>query len=330
MKKIVLFVLSVAAMLVSVSVYSQNQPVSFKSPELLSEIDNVIVAAPDMTQIMNEDAMDEKNGEMYKVARIIDVNLNMNNCGTTDILDDGTKVWRVRIASDEAKALKVMCEEFFIPQGAVLFLYNENRSQLVRVDSNSNPMFGTYYSPKMIQGSALYMEYVQPVSVVGNPVIKIDALSYFYRGVGAFVGYYEQKRDTGFGESYDCEVNVNCPMGNNWQDQKKGVAEIYVIAGFSAGFCSGTLVNNTSNDGTPYFLTADHCGGVDAANSFGRWEFYFNFESPNCNNPTSEPDYDQVVGCVLRARPSGAQASGTDFLLLELNTTEDNLETFGA
>lgn len=330
MKKIVLFVLSVAALLVSATVYSQNQPVSFKHSELLSEIDNVVVVSPDMVQIMNEDASDEKNGEMYKVARIIDVNMNMDNCGTTDILADGTKVWRVRIACEGAKALKVMCEEFYIPNGAELFLYNENRQQVVKVDSSNNPKFGTYYSPKMIQGDALYLEYVQPASVVGEPVLNIDALSYFYRGVDAFVGYYAQKRETGFGESYDCEVNVNCPAGANWQDQKKGVAEIFIISGWSGGFCSGTLVNNTSNDGTPYFLTADHCGGVEAASSVGQWEFYFNFEASGCTNPTSEPQYQTVTGCQIKARPSGAQASGTDFLLLELNTTEDNLEQIGA
>jgi len=330
MKKIVLIVLSVAALLVSATVYSQNQPVSFKHSELLSEIDNVVVASPDMVQIMNEDASDEKNGVMYKVARILDVNMNMDNCGTTDVLTDGTKVWRVRIVSEGAKALKVMCPEFYIPQGAELFLYNENRQQLVSLNSKDNPQFGTYYSPKMIQGDVLYMEYVQPASVVGTPVINIDALSYFYRGVDAFVGYYAQKRETGFGESYSCEVNVNCPAGANWQDQKKGVAEIFVISSEGGGFCSGTLVNNTANDGTPYFLTADHCGGVDGNGFFNRWEFYFNFESPNCNNPTSEPDYDVVGGCTLKARPSGAQASGTDFLLLQLNTTEDNLEQIGA
>lgn len=330
MKKIVLFVLSVAALLVSATVYSQNQPVSFKHSELLSEIDNVVVASPDMVQIMNEDASDEKNGEMYKVARIIDVNMNMDNCGTTDILADGTKVWRVRISCEGAKALKVMCEEFYIPNGAELFLYNENRQQVVKVDASNNPKFGTYYSPKMIQGDALYLEYVQPASVVGEPVLNIDALSYFYRGVDAFVGYYAQKRETGFGESYDCEVNVNCPAGANWQDQKKGVAEIFIISGWSGGFCSGTLVNNTSNDGTPYFLTADHCGGVEAASSVGQWEFYFNFEASGCTNPTSEPQYQTVTGCQIKARPSGAQASGTDFLLLELNTTEDNLEQIGA
>ena len=330
MKKIVLFVLSVAALLVSASVYSQNQPISFKHSELLSEIDNVVVATPDMVQIMNEDVSDEKNGEMYKVARILDVNMNMNNCGTTDVLADGTKVWRVRIACEGAKALKVMCPEFYIPNGAELFLYNENRQQVVKVDAKKNPKFGTYYSPKMIQGDVLYMEYVQPASVAGTPVINIDGLAYFYRGVDAFVGYYAQKRETGFGDSETCEVNVNCPVGSAWQTQKKGVAEIVVVTDMSVGFCSGTLVNNTSNDGTPYFLTADHCGGVEAVGSMSRWEFNFNFEAPGCSVPTSEPDYDVITGCTLIARPSGEQSTGTDFLLLELSTTEDELEEIGA
>ena len=330
MKKVLIFVLTFAALLLANAVYSQNQPFSFKNSELLSEIDNVVVAAPDMVQIMNEDASDEKNGEMYKVARILDVNMNMDNCGTTDVLADGTKVWRVRIVSEGALALKVLCPEFYIPNGAELYLYNENRQQVVKVDASNNPKYDTYYSPKMIQGDALYMEYVQPASVVGNPVIKMDGVCYFYRGVDAFVGYYANKRQTGFGSSQSCEVNVNCTVGSSWQTQKKGVAEIAIISGWSVGFCTGSLVNNTANDGTPYFLTADHCGGVDEASSMNRWEFNFNFESTGCSNPTSEPNYDVVTGCTLRARPSGAQSSGTDFLLLELNTTEDHLEEIGA
>lgn len=330
MKKVLIFVLTFAALLMANAVYSQNQPFSFKNSELLSEIDNVVVAAPDMVQIMNEDASDEKNGEMYKVARILDVNMNMDNCGTTDVLADGTKVWRVRIVSEGALALKVLCPEFYIPNGAELYLYNENRQQVVKVDASNNPKYDTYYSPKMIQGDALYMEYVQPASVVGAPVIKMDGVCYFYRGVDAFVGYYANKRQTGFGSSQSCEVNVNCTVGSSWQTQKKGVAEIAIISGWSVGFCTGSLVNNTANDGTPYFLTADHCGGVDEASSMNRWEFNFNFESTGCSNPTSEPNYDVVTGCTLRARPSGAQSSGTDFLLLELNTTEDHLEEIGA
>ena len=334
MKKIVLFVFSVAALLVSASLYSQNQPVSFKHPELLSEIDNVTITPPDLTQIMIDDAENEKNGEIYRTGVGLVVDINMQDYGVTDILADGTKVWRLKITSEGAMALKLMFDYFYIPNGASLFVYNENRLQLMELTSKDNPRYGNYFSPKFVQGGDAYLEYVQPASVVGEPRLDMETIMYHYRGVEAFVGYYQNKRDTGFGQSLSCEVNVNCPAGANWQTQKKGVAEIYCVMGsgwmISAGSCSGTLVNNTSNDGTPYFLTADHCGGVDGANNFSQWEFYFNFESPNCNNPTEEPDYDVVTGCSLKARPNGGQADGTDFLLLLLNTTEDELEEIGA
>ena len=41
------------------------------------------------------------------------------------------------------------------------------------------------------------------------------------------------------------------------------------------GICSGALVNNTCNDGTPYFLTANHCLG----GSTGSWAFRFNWQA---------------------------------------------------
>ncbi len=330
MRKVFLFVLS-ALFLLTVSVgYSQNQPISFVHPELLSEIDNYVLTPPSKALIANEDAADVKNGEMYKVARILSANINTDNAGVVDQLSDGTSVLRLKISSEDAKALKVMFSNFYIPEGAKLFLYNENRNQVLSLTSEYNPKNGTKFSPKMIQGESLYMEYIQPADVTEQPRLEIDRVVYFYRGVGSYVGYYENKRDPNFGASGSCEVNVNCAAGNSWQDQKKGVAVIYVVEGWSAGFCTGSLVNNTANDGTPYFLTADHCGGVDAAADMGDWEFYFNFEASGCTNPTSAPRYDVVAGCSLKARPSGAQSSGTDFLLLLLNTTEDDLETIGA
>ena len=335
MKKIVLFVLSVAALLVSASVYSQNQPVSFKHPELLSEIDNVTLTPPDLTQIMMDDAENEKNGEIYRTGVGIDVNINMQDYGVTDILADGTKVWRLKITSQGAMALKLMFDYFYIPDGATLFVYNENRLQLMELTSKDNPRYGNYFSPKFVQGGDAYLEYVQPVSVIGEPRLDMGTVMYHYRGVEAYVGYYQNKRDPSFGSSESCEVNVNCPVGADWQTQKKGVAVIYcVMTGnfgmLSAGSCTGTLVNNTANDGTPYFLTADHCGGVNGANYFDQWEFYFNFEASGCSNPSSAPQYQTVTGCTLKARPSGSQSSGTDFLLLQINTTEDELEEFGA
>jgi hypothetical protein len=76
----------------------------------------------------------------------------------------------------------------------------------------------------------------------------------------------------------------------------------------NSGFCSGSLINNTLNNGKPYVLTANHCFSNPAT-----WVFRFNWQSAGCNNPASEPTFQSLSGGVLRAR-----ASASDFCLVEI------------
>ena len=94
--------------------------------------------------------------------------------------------------------------------------------------------------------------------------IYIDRILYNYRATG---NPNVQK----INESDPCEVNVNCtPVGDPWQEEKRGVARIYIVDGAGAGWCSGTLINNTAQDCTPYFLTALHCGVTTSASQMNQ------------------------------------------------------------
>jgi PKD repeat protein len=77
------------------------------------------------------------------------------------------------------------------------------------------------------------------------------------------------------------------------------------------GICTGAMVGNTSLDGTPYFLTANHCYSANVAS----WVFRFNWESPTCTPNQNAPTNQTVSGSVLRAK-----ASASDFCLLQLNS----------
>jgi hypothetical protein len=70
-------------------------------------------------------------------------------------------------------------------------------------------------------------------------------------------------------------------------------------------------LNNTQNDGTPYFLTANHCLGGNV----GNWVFYFNHESTNCNGSTG-PTNQSISGAEVVA-----SSSSSDFALLLLDDT---------
>ena len=126
-------------------------------------------------------------------------------------------------------------------------------------------------------------------------------------------------------ESDPCEINVNCsPVGDLWQDEKKGVARILFVDGGGQGWCTGSLINNTSQDCKPYFLTALHCGvGATAAN-MTQWKFYFKYEAPSCTNPSTAGTLDDyfITGCI-RIADSGDNGgdSGSDFLLVKLGSS---------
>ena len=78
--------------------------------------------------------------------------------------------------------------------------------------------------------------------------------------------------------------------------------------GFAA--CTGSLVNNTANDGTPYFLTANHCLGNP-----NTWTYYFNHESSTCSGSTG-PTNNSISGGTLLVANGGA-----DVALIELSST---------
>lgn len=122
----------------------------------------------------------------------------------------------------------------------------------------------------------------------------------------------------GFGTSGACEVNVNCSEGANWQRQKRGVARIVVKQGNGLYYCTGSLINNAKNDSSPFFLTANHCGESASETDYAQWIFAFNYESPECAKPASDPVAQTMTGAFMRARAITGPENGSDFKLLQL------------
>ncbi len=117
---------------------------------------------------------------------------------------------------------------------------------------------------------------------------------------------------------------MNCSEGTNWQDKKGAVVRILVKDGNDEGWCTGTLINNTLQNCSPYILSAGHCEGTASASDLGFWTFYFNYESPDCNEPSSEGTLgDQILtgATKLAFSNDGGGDTGSDFLLLLLNDT---------
>ena len=263
--------------------------------------------APDLAAILREDEALEKQGQPQRVAVAVPVAADTRS-GAWELRGDGISVWRLRLTSPGALALSAGFEDFHLPQGARLFLYNDDRDFLIGAFTSSNNPENQLFATELIPGDAVNLELEVSATHADDVRLRIGEVSYLYRFMPLFF--------EGRGTSDHCEVNVNCPEGENWQNQKRGVARIYVKKGSSYFWCTGSLLNNERMDRTPYFLTADHCAPNVTPGDLSNWIFYFNYESPGCEDPAVTPLSGTMTGATMLA---SADVTGSDFMLVLLN-----------
>ncbi len=89
-------------------------------------------------------------------------------------------------------------------------------------------------------------------------------------------------------DAEDCHLDVTCYP--EWSNSATGVARITFERSEGSFICSGTLLNNSREDFTPYFLTAAHCVGTEEeARSVTAFWFY---QTQTCNGEL--PDFQSV------------------------------------
>lgn len=276
-------------------------------------IDHKVLNAPDMTLINAEDLLGDKSGQPYRNGVSIPVNYNLYNAGTWTELPNGDRIWRMKISVPGALALGVYYDHFWLPPGGRLFLYDNNGDKVLGAYTEKNNSDNGMFVNEMMSGETVILEYYEPSRTRGMAIISLSDVAYFYRGVSA-------PATKEYGSSESCEVNINCPEGTNWQDEKKGVARISIKIGTGYYWCSGSLVNNVLQDCTPLFLTADHCGNGATAADMNQWVFYFNYEAPTCSYSGAEPSSNTINGCTYKASSGGEGNTGSDFYLVQLST----------
>lgn len=224
-------------------------------------------------------------------------------------LDDGRLVRRWRVGVPGALSLDFLFSEFWLPHGAELYVY-DTASTLVRgpFSDRHHSASGVLATP-FVPGDVALIEVVAPAAAASH--VKLE--------LGEVTAAYRRLWDLDSAEkSGSCNVDVICPEGDEWRDQIRSVARYTRSGGF---LCTGQLIDNTSRDGTPYFLTANHC--VSTASHAQSMVFYFNYESPTCRMPGSMSSgtpiglggfEDTLSGATLRATNDQS-----DFTLVELN-----------
>jgi len=308
-KKIIIIILFFISTTQFAQITNEGKPLSWKLNSL-ETIQTHILPKFDLKKLQAEDLINDKLPKPFRFGFKHKVDFGFND-GQWTTLENGDRIWRIKFQSKGALSLNFIFNKFYLPNGSNLYLYNEDKSDLLGAytsdNNNKNNSLGTW----IVQGEAIIIEYFEPLNVKNKGILNIGNITHGYRNVSSF------KDLKNLGDSGNCNQDVECPIGNDWEGHKdNNKKSVGMLLTNGSGWCSGALINNTNNDGTPYFLTANHCtDGENPANLSVR----FGWISPNpvcatTANSTNGPTNMQMNGAMLRA-----SNVNSDFALLEFN-----------
>jgi len=271
---------------------TNEKPISF-SHSTLKKVESIELMPTKM--LMSEQ---EKKNNPLQFAWLIETQISPSKQGKWQSVDKG-RIWQLKIKSPGAYSLNFLLENTQIPKGAKLFFYSADKKFTVGAITYKNNKKSKKLPIQAIPGDEVYVEYYLPEKYEFNNDFTITKIGYDYKNAFGNQG------------SEPCEVNINCAEGNDWQTEKRAVAKLLIDNQY---YCSGTLINSTRYDGTPYFITAEHC--VHYESEAENTIFYFNYESADCDGFRTDT-IQTVAGATVIAT---GKNRNLDFSLLELST----------
>ncbi len=234
-------------------------------------------------------------------AHAFEVNFTPENSGTWLDAGNGYLVWKLKIRSEGAKSINLIFHNFNLPQGARLFLYNNDQSHLLGAFTSYNNKPSGKFAVSPIAGDEITVQYEVPKPLKTADNFIIAKVNHDFLGILK----YDERRPLNK-TAGECNIDVNCDVGKN-KEVKDAVCRLIVNG---SEICTGTLVNNVAEDNRPYIISAAHC--------YDKWEYAettvytFNYESPYCAPLDGDPSQ-SVSGAIMKA-----QFDSLDFALAEM------------
>jgi lysyl endopeptidase len=257
-----------------------------------------VMPAVDVAAVLEEDR--RLNRRLHRYGIKIDGGFTELDGEWYDSLD--LSAWKLRISSYDAIALNFHFNNLHMPEGSEMYLYSLKRNMIAGPILPKHPHNGSLTTDQIFGEEVTILVFL-PRSDKDKFSITVEEV----------IHAFEQPQDhqRGYGDSENCNNNINCPLGDTWQDERDAVC--LILVGEDTG--SGTLVNNDCQNLSPYLLTANHIveNGTEDPDE---WVFRFNYDSPTstCHGDQGEPQtWQSFTGADLLA-----SWEDSDFALLEL------------
>lgn len=207
--------------------------------------------------------------------------------------------WTHEVEAPTAVSLNFGFTNFNLPEGAEVNIYSADRTQFIRpFNSKDNNVNKQLWTP-VIMADHVFIEVTVPADKASQVELELGHIGQGFRT------FAETTLKAG-----SCNIDVACEDSKGWEKEINSVA---VISTGGSTFCTGFMVNNTSGDKTPFFMTAAHCriNATQAPSLVAYW----NYQTSKCGGERDGKLVDFQTGSVHLA--SGTR---TDFTLVKLNT----------
>ncbi|MCG3141134.1 MAG: Hercynine oxygenase [Anaerolineae bacterium] len=228
-----------------------------------------------------------------------------SSLGLVTPLADGSVLWTLRIRSEGALGTRLHIMDCSLGAGEQLIVYDPANPEQAVGPFEGKGLNGTgdFYTPTLFS-QEFVLEYHTP-SLPDKPTFRIKGVNHLALDIS---GLFQDK-------ILPCHNDLTCFNGSNTYYYQNGIGRMYFIDGGSGFVCSGALVVDVDvNTFIPYFLTANHCiGDQAAANTL---EVYWRYNTTICNG--APPDLGTLPRSVGATLLSTRDLSVSDFCFLRL------------
>ena len=270
----------------------------------------------DLEETLRLDSLNERDMRSgFHFAYKFMTDFNRYNSGVSFTQPDGTKVWRLGIYSPKALSLNILFSEYKLPEGAQVFVYNEDQSKILGAFNHLNNSDLNVLPIAPIEDERIIIEYQEPENVAFPGELTIGEVNHGYRSL--------RRSEPNEGVSSIKGIPALTCFDDGENDyQEWGRSVVLLIIDGTTG-CSGVLVNNSKHDGKPYLLTASHClngaftvANPDYAKVASSIVCFYNYNSPFCSPIIRGTEEMSTASSYFRAVNVKA-----DMALLELTET---------
>ncbi len=222
---------------------------------------------------------------------------------------DHTTRWAAKVEVAGAPRLRLHLSNIELPAGTRFWVTSASGASVGPFGQELAADDGLW-TPS-VDGEVIGLEVEVPKEEgVPAPGFEIDRIGQFLPEAFGSMAVIAGEENTSCITDARCIGSGQLPVIANY---RKAVAMLLFEKNGGLYVCSGALLNNTNQDGTPYLLTANHC--IDQSGSAASLEAFWDYTTSSCQG--NFPNLDALP------RTSGAQllstSASSDFSLLRLS-----------